>query len=76
VLEDVKLISVEFSRQTIEYASANQISIIALAATVFKNEIIFGVVDNENFLGNEQGITILTCNMLGVFTCWLESHKC
>jgi hypothetical protein len=62
ILEEVKVISVGYSRQTIDYASANGVSIIALMATVSNNEELFGVGDKENFLVNEQGVSILTCN--------------
>jgi hypothetical protein len=63
VLEEPKVFSVGYSRQTIEYASNNGISIICLMATVSKNEILFGVGDKENFLVNERGISIMTCNV-------------
>jgi nucleotide-binding universal stress UspA family protein len=62
VLEDVKVISVGYSRQTIDYASTNGIPIICLMAGVSKNEELFGVGDKENFLVNEQGVSIMTCN--------------
>lgn len=63
VLEEVKVFSVGFSRQTIDYASENGISIIGLMATVSQNEELFGLGDKENFLVNEQGVSVLSCNM-------------
>lgn len=63
VLEEVKVFSVGFSRQTIDYASQNDISIIGLMATVSQNEELFGLGDKENFLVNEQGISVLSCNI-------------
>lgn len=62
VLEEVRVISVGYSRQTIDYAIANGISLICLMANISKNEELFGVGDKENFLVNEDGISILTCN--------------
>lgn len=62
VFEEVKFFSVGFSRQTIDYASENGISIIGLMATISENEELFGWGDKENFLVNEQGISVLTCN--------------
>lgn len=62
VLEEVKVFSVGFSRQTIDYASENGISIIGLMATVSQNEEVFGLGDKENFLVNEQGVSVLSCN--------------
>lgn len=62
VMEDTKVMSVGFSRQTINYALANQISLISLMASISKNEILFGAGDKESFLVNEQGVSILICN--------------
>jgi nucleotide-binding universal stress UspA family protein len=63
VIEEAKFVSVGYSRQTIEYASSNTIPIISLMASVSKNEELFGLGDKENFLVNEQGVSVLTCNM-------------
>jgi hypothetical protein len=62
IIEDVQVLSVGFSRQTIEYASKNGIDMISQMATVSKNDILFGSGDKENFLTNEYGISILSCN--------------
>jgi hypothetical protein len=62
VIEEMKVLSVGYSRQTLEYASQNGISVISQMSTVSKNDMLFGSGDKENFLVNEQGISILTCN--------------
>jgi hypothetical protein len=62
VVEDVQVISVGYSRQTIEYARNNKINLLSLMASVSKNDILFGSGDKESFLVNEQGVCILTCN--------------
>jgi hypothetical protein len=62
VKEDVKITSVGFSRQTIDYALKNNIQLISQCAKVSKNDVVFGFGDKENFLVNEAGIPILTCN--------------
>lgn len=62
IIEEVKFISVGFSRQTIEYASNNGIAILSLMASVSKNDVVFGFGDKENFLVNEKGVAIFTCN--------------
>lgn len=61
-LDDLRVVSAGFSRQTLEYALNNQISLISLMSTVSKNEILFGVGDKENFLVNAMGLPILCCN--------------
>lgn len=62
VIEDLNVISVGFSRQTMEYATKSNIHVLSQMASVSKNDIIFGYGDKENFLVNELGISILTCN--------------
>lgn len=62
VTEEAKVLSIGFSRQTIEYAANNQIPILSLMASVSKNDTLFGFGDKENFLVNEQGVSVLTCN--------------
>jgi hypothetical protein len=62
VKDEVKFASVGYSRQTIDYALTNKISLISQAAKVSKNDVVFGFGDKENFLVNEAGIPILTCN--------------
>jgi nucleotide-binding universal stress UspA family protein len=62
VKDDVKFASVGYSRQTIDYALINKIPLISQAAKVSKNDVVFGFGDKENFLVNEAGIPILTCN--------------
>lgn len=62
VVEDVKMFSVGYSRQTMEYAQNNGITLMSLMATVSKNDTLFGYGDKENFLVNTMGIAILTCN--------------
>jgi nucleotide-binding universal stress UspA family protein len=61
-VDDLKVISAGFSRQTLEYASEEKISLISLMSTVSKDEVVFGVGDKENFLVNTYGIPILCCN--------------
>jgi len=62
IIEDFKVLSVGFSRQTLEFATTNQIKIISLMANVSRNDALFGYGDKESFLVNENGITIITCN--------------
>jgi len=62
IIEDQKVFSVGFSRQTLEYATNNAIPIMSLMATVSKNDALFGVGDKENFLVNSAGVSIFTCN--------------
>lgn len=62
VLDELQVLSVGYSRQTVEYASNNGISIISLMANVSKNDVLFGMGDKENFLVNERGIAVFTCN--------------
>lgn len=62
IKEEVNTNSYGYSRQTIEYAKLNNISLISLVAKVSENAAAFGYVDKENFLVNESGIAILTCN--------------
>ncbi len=61
-LDELKIISAGFSRQTLEFASTENISLISLMSTVSKDEVVFGVGDKENFLVNPYGIPILCCN--------------
>lgn len=62
VLDDLKIISAGYSRQTLDYARENNISLISIMSTVSKNDILFGVSDKENFLINTMGIPVLCCN--------------
>ena len=62
VLEELSSFSVGFSRQTLDYASKNSIPIMSMMATVSNNDNLFGYGDKENFLVNNHGISILTCN--------------
>jgi hypothetical protein len=62
VLEEVNVISVGFFKQTIDYAKKHGIATISVMATVSKNDVLFGSGDKENFLVNDSGIAILTCN--------------
>jgi hypothetical protein len=62
VMEDPEVISVGHSRQTLEYADKHNLPLISLMATVSKNETLFGMGDKENFLVNDLGIAVLTCN--------------
>jgi hypothetical protein len=62
VMEEQKMFSVGFSRQTMEYAVDHQIPILSMMATVSKNDALFGFGDKENFLVNNHGIAVLTCN--------------
>lgn len=61
VIDELKVISAGFSRQTMEYASDNQIQLISLMASVSKLDTLYGVGDKENFLVNPKGIPILCC---------------
>lgn len=62
IVEEAKVLSIGFSRQTLESAAAHQIQIISLMANVSRNDALFGYGDKESFLVNENGIAILTCN--------------
>ena len=62
VLEELSGFSVGFSRQTLEFANKNGLSILSMMATVSNNDAVFGYGDKENFLVNNHGISILTCN--------------
>lgn len=62
VIEELQQFSAGFSRQTMEYAVRNHIPLMSLMATVSDNDALYGYVDKENFLINNQGISILTCN--------------
>jgi hypothetical protein len=62
VLDELKVISAGFSRQTIEYAKNNNYDMISLMSTISKNDILFGIADKENFLINAAGIPILCCH--------------
>lgn len=62
VLEDVEVVSVGYSRQTINYAVKHNIGILSLMANVSENDRLFGYGDKENFLVNEEGVSVLSCN--------------
>ncbi len=62
VLDDLKIMSAGYSRQTLDYAVENNISMISIMATISKNDLLFGIGDKENFLINSTGIPILCCN--------------
>ncbi|OYU94241.1 MAG: hypothetical protein CFE21_16775 [Bacteroidetes bacterium B1(2017)] len=61
MLDGIKVISVGYSRQTLEYARENSISLISLMSNISKNDLLFGVGDKENFLVNPYGIPVLCC---------------
>jgi nucleotide-binding universal stress UspA family protein len=60
--EDVEIISVGYSRQTLAFAKNNKISVMSLMANVSNNDVTFGYGDKESFLVNEEGISVLSCN--------------
>lgn len=62
VIEEATVMSVGFSRQTLKYASENQIGLIAQLSEVPATVAYYGKADKENFLTNEFGIPILCCN--------------
>ena len=62
VLDDLKVISAGYSRQTLAYAEENNLQLISIMASISKNDVLFGVGDKENFLINSLGIPILCCN--------------
>ncbi|MES2559506.1 MAG: universal stress protein [Bacteroidota bacterium] len=62
VLEDIEVVSVGYSRQTINYAVKHNMGILSLMANMSNNDQLFGYGDKENFLVNEEGISVLTCN--------------
>lgn len=62
VLEDIEFVSVGYSRQTINYAVKHNIGILTLMANISNNDQLFGYGDKENFLVNEEGISVLCCN--------------
>jgi hypothetical protein len=61
VIDEMKVISAGFSRQTMDYAMDNNIQLISLMASVSKLDTLYGVGDKENFLVNPQGIPIFCC---------------
>lgn len=61
VLDEMKMLSAGFSRQTLAYAVENQASMISLMATVSKNDIRFGSGDKENLVNNPNGVPVLLC---------------
>jgi hypothetical protein len=62
ILDELKVVSAGFSRQTIDYAKSNNYDLISLMSTISKNDILFGIADKENFLINAAGIPILCCH--------------
>jgi nucleotide-binding universal stress UspA family protein len=62
VIEDSTVISIGYSRQTIQYAGQNKFDLIAVMSDVPADEIYFGRADKENILTNEFGIPVLCCN--------------
>lgn len=62
VVEDIEVVSVGYSRQTINYAVKHNIGILSLMANVSENDRLFGYGDKENFLVNEEGVSVLSCN--------------
>jgi nucleotide-binding universal stress UspA family protein len=62
VLEDATVMSVGYSRQTIQYATENKTDLIALMSDVPAKEAFYGKADKENFLTNPAGIPVLCCN--------------
>lgn len=62
VLEDIEVVSVGYSRQTLNYAVKHNIGILSLMANVSENDRLFGYGDKENFLVNEEGVSVLSCN--------------
>lgn len=62
VQEDVEIISVGYSRQTLAYAKNNNIKVMGLMANVSNNDVTFGYGDKESFLVNVEGISVLSCN--------------
>lgn len=62
VIEDNKIISLGYFRQTMEYALKNKIYIISQMASVSNNDVVFGVGDKEKFFVNSNGLSILSCN--------------
>ncbi|MES2778834.1 MAG: universal stress protein [Bacteroidota bacterium] len=62
VLEDIEVVSVGYSRQTINFAVKHNIGIMSLMANLSPNDQMFGYSDKENFLVNEEGISVLCCN--------------
>ena len=62
VQEDVEIISVGYSRQTLAYAKNNNIKVTGLMANVSNNDVTFGYGDKESFLVNVECISVLSCN--------------
>lgn len=62
IIEDNKVISLGYFRQTMEYAIQNKIYLISQMASVSNNDVIFGVGDKEKFFVNANGLSILSCN--------------
>ncbi len=62
VIEDNKIITLGYFRQTMEYAKENKIYLISQMASVSNNDVVFGVGDKEKFFVNTIGLSILSCN--------------
>jgi hypothetical protein len=62
VNEDFDQFSMGYSKQTMSFASKNQVQLLSLMATISKNETPMRVPDKEHFLTNEEGIPVLCCN--------------
>jgi len=61
VKEEVNNHSMGFARQTLAYASRNNIGLIATPSEVLDNGFLMMKSDKEMLLTNEQGIPILSC---------------
>lgn len=62
VLEETNVISLGYSRQTIQYAIDHKFDLISVMADVPEDDIYFGRTDKENILTNAGGIPVLCCN--------------
>jgi len=62
ILEESKVISIGYSRQTLQYAAEHHFDLISVMSDVPNDEIYFGRADKENILTNETGIPVLCCN--------------
>lgn len=62
LIEETKVISLGYARQTIQYASDNHYDLISVMSDVPAEDIYLGRTDKENILTNPTGIPVLCCN--------------
>ncbi len=61
VTEDLKLMSLGFAPQTINYAAAHSIDMICVTSGSHQDVMAMGKADKEKILTNEAGVPVLCC---------------